>query len=450
VRRWVGAGLFVALGIASVAIDGPDGATATPERPNVLVVVTDDQELGALQHALPYLDSEPGGHWVRFENAVVNTALCCPSRATLFTGQYSHHHGVINNSLGERLDDTSTVATWLDDAGYRTGLVGKYLNLYPFPQRGPVVPPGWDSWVAFNRKLAYKDFDTINGAGIVVRHQTGYSTDVMTKFARRFVKEPSPDPFFLYLAYYAPHEPGTPAKRHKGALKGLRFDRPPNFNEADVDDKPAWVHDLPLLSPEEARELNKDRRRGYESLLSVDEGIAQLFELLDDAGTLDDTVVIFMSDNGFVWGEHRYTGKNCAYEECHRVPLLVRYPDGPAGTRTIDDLISNVDIAPTLADLAGTAPATPVDGSSLVPVLEGASPVSRDGVLIERRGFTPAGKPPSYWGVRTSTHKWVEYDNGERELYDLVADPYELDNLAGTDPDLEAELHDLLVDLRGS
>jgi len=447
-RGGVALGVAVGLlGLLGPVRDATDPAEATPGPPNILFVLTDDQSFEALPYGLPLLDSEPGGHWVRFENAFFNTSLCCPSRATMLTGQYAHHHRVLTNKLGIRLDDTSTVATWLDDAGYRTGLVGKYLNQYPFPQRGPVAPPGWDTWVAFKGAIAYKDFDTIDGQGVVKSHPQGYSTDVITKFAERFVDEPSPDPFFLFLAYNAPHAPGTPAPRHQGEYRGLPIDHAPNFNEVDVSDKPRWVRDRPLLTTKGIRKLDRNRRKAYESLLAVDEGIAQLFESLDDQGSLDDTIVVFMTDNGFSWGEHRFRTKPCPYEECSRTPLLIRYPDGPESTRTVDDLVSNIDIAPTLTELAGATPASPVDGTSLVPFLEETTPDTRDGILLEWRGVE---KLPSYWGVRTTTHKWVEYDNGEQELYDLIEDPYELENLAGTAPALEAELHDLLVDLRSS
>lgn len=450
--------LLVATSLSLVLPVHHDAATATTTadtRPNVILILTDDQTLDAVESAMPYVSKR--ADWITFDRAFFNVALCCPSRTTLLTGQYSHHHGVESNvSPGPaNFDDSSTLATWLQDAGYRTGLIGKYLNSYPWDKGTGYIPPGWSDWRAFHKTPTYNDptyYDyALNVNGTLVNHGSApedYSTDVLTSHALDFLEASPGQPFFLWWAPAAAHAPRTPAPRHDGAFSGVTMPRSPSFNEADVSDKPAWVQ---ALSPADPVKMDSQRQRQYETMLSVDEGIQAIFDQLTAQGILDETMVIFMTDNGFSFGEHRWQNKKCPYEECIRTPLLVRYPG--QGARTVQHLISNIDVAPTIADVAGISPELVPDGVSFRPILEGVdgglSTFGRTGVLIHWAGDAYI---PAYWGVRSGTHTYVEYDTGERELYDLTTDPHQLQNVAGdgTHATTQSELADLLSNLRAS
>jgi N-acetylglucosamine-6-sulfatase len=422
--------LGIALVLAFLVFPGQsplDARAQVVSRPNVLVVLTDDQMIGALARGMPYLSSEPGGHWVSFTNAFVHYPLCCPSRATILSGLYAHHHGVQNNS-GGRLNDSSTIATWLDQAGYETALVGKYLNGYPFSNRPDnYIPPGWDQWFAF-RDQAYYDYQ-LNENGTWVSYGStaaDYSTDVLAGKAHAFLSSAA-EPFFLYFSTQAPHQSFTPAPRHKGILQGLPITRSPNFNEADVSDKPAWVRNLPLFTASEEDGLDRGQRTSSETLFAVDEAIKDFMDTLSARGIIDNTVIMFMTDNGLSYGSHRWAhDKRCVYEECIRTPLLIRYPW--TQSRTESRLSVNTDIAPTIAELAGISMPYRADGMSLVPLLTNSATDWRSSFLIEYQESIQT--PPTFWAVRTDTWKYAELSTGERELYDLASDPYELANVA--------------------
>ena len=434
--------------------------SSTPDhRMNVLVILTDDQSMETLPHSppiMPFLQSQmrdPNGAWIHFPNAFINTPLCCPSRASLLTGQYSSNTGVRNNAAGALLDDGSTIATWLRDSGYTTALFGKYLNDYPF-DRGPYVPPGWDHWFAKEQgpqTTTYENY-TIVEDGTPIRFGSSprdYLTNVLTDEATSWISGvPSGRPFFAWFVPTAPHYPWTPAPRDRGAFADLTIPQPPSVTE-NVSDKPAWVRKLPPVTPALQAQLSRDRRLEYETLLSVDRSVEALLETLRERGVLEHTVVFFLSDNGFSFGEHGWITKPCEYEECIATPFLVRYPG--ATEHADPSLVSNVDVAPTIADIASVS-APGADGESLLPQFTGAPPSGRKGVLIEWAGGY--GMPP-FWEVRTEELAYVELDTGERELYDLdgvadAPDPYELHNRAG-DPAyrrIEARLSALLARLR--
>jgi N-acetylglucosamine-6-sulfatase len=402
-RRHLIATLVAALGVVGVAnfVPEPQEAAAGPAGLSVVLVLTDDQSLEALQH-MPATNGR--SDWIRFENAFIEHPLCCPSRATILSGLYSHHTGVEDNFMGGNFAGGRTVARWLDDAGYRTGYVGKYLNGYPF-DRPLFVPRGWDDWKTFV-ETGYDDYtlyetrgqrpSTLKRFGGRAKH---YSTDLLAKRATTLISGYGDDPFFLVLAPFAPHTPRVPAPRDAGTFTDLPITHSPNFNEEDVSDKPFWVQNR---DPVNVASMERKRREQYETLQAVDDAVTRVFTTLEAQARLDDTVVVFMTDNGFTFGEHRARAKGCPYEECISTPLLVRVPGQPG--RSEDALVSNVDLAPTIAALAGVTPPPDRDGVSLVPILEGGDPPWRDSVLLHDVKYG------GWWGVRTANHKYVEYE----------------------------------------
>ena len=481
--RPIGLTILALVSICSlgVACGTPTGVPS--ERPNVVLIVTDDLDAGLLQaHRERYPNIArlaEGG--TTFENAFVTDPLCCPSRATMLRGQYAHNHRIIGNwppqggarkfrSLGH---EDSTVATWLRDEGYRTVLVGKYMNDY----YGDRVPAGWDDWYAIaGGHLS----DDLNENGRIHRYdpERHYLDDVLAEKATTYINRSPEDgaPFFMWVGTQAPHAPATPAPRHEGTFADARLPRGPSFDEPDVSDKPDWVRDNPHLDQERISPMQDLYRNRLRSMLAVDEMLGRLVESLKDRGKLENTYIFFTSDNGWHAGEHRLTpGKWTAYEEDARVPLIVRGPGVPE-SRTLSHPVLNNDLAPTFADLAGAAEATPsfVDGRSLVPLLDGdpqAKENWRSAFLIEAATeLGPTAVPPMSgdrmpedwqrapredWGrpgleaVRTADHLYVEYGTGERELYDLREDPYQLNNrYDDADPELLRRLKERLAVLR--
>jgi N-acetylglucosamine-6-sulfatase len=421
--------------------DGGAGVASAPSRPNVLMIVTDDQPVG-MTRLMPTLDRAPG--FVRFSSYYANNPLCCPTRATLLTGQYSHHTGVETNLVASRFDDSSTLASWLDAAGYETGLFGKYLNGYPWNRGSGYVPPGWDRWSAFTPDAAYYDY-TLVGERSQRRYGSSpreYSTDVLAAQVDEFIRS-AEAPFFAYFAPYAPHAPRTPAPRHRGAFAAVDVKLPRNFNRV-ASDAPRWWAARPRLDAADARRATKDQWR---SLLAVDDAIARFMGTLEERGQSDDTVIVFLSDNGYSLGSHRNPWKDCAYEECVHLPLLVRWPGHTEGG-TIDALTSSIDIAPTIAELAGVSPSAPTDGHSLVPLLGGEQDAEAGPILLRHVKYPRVA--PSFWGVRTRRWTFVVYESGERELYDNRADPDQLHNLAARRRygQLQDELQDTIAELR--
>ena len=409
----------------------------------MLLVVTDDQPYGMSRH-LPFLSGRTD--FTEFSEAHANTSMCCPARATLLTGLYSHHTQVEDNYQGWRFDASSTLATWLDSAGYETGLFGKYLNRYPWNRGESYIPPGWDEWAAYSGGAEYYRY-TLNENGTPVHYGNAaadYATDVLRDKALQFVDQ-APEPFFAYFAPYGAHLPFTPAPRHSGISDDLAVALPPNFNQVSAGAS-LWWRKRERMTQRSAIGAFRDQ---VDALLSVDEAFRALMDKLAERGVADRTLVVFLSDNGYSYGSHRWGGgaplaKGCAYEECGHIPLHVRLPGGSPLAR-ISTPVSNVDVAPTIAALAGVGGAT--DGRSLVPLLTGERTSLHRPILL--RGHRPGGKlgyPPSYWGIRTERWKYiVEHDRGRvgRDLFDLRRDPYELRDLAG-----RRELRDTRARLR--
>ena len=413
------------------------------ERPSVLLIVTDDQRWDTLW-AMPEVQRSLVGPGVTFENAFTTSSLCCPSRASILTGAFPHTTGVYTQGLPyggfERFDDSTTIATELHRAGYRTGLFGKYLDSYQADALAGYVPPGWDRWVAFVHSQ-YFDYG-LSVDGTIEQHgyaPEDYSTDVLAGAADAFIRS-SDGPIMAVFAPAAPHEPAMPARSDAPLFGDLPPWRPPAFDELDLSDKPRHVRAFRPLGEQRAVELEQLRRNQYRSLQAVDRAVGRLLDALHDTDRLDRALVIFTSDNGLLWGEHRWLKKEVPYEEAIRVPLVVR-ADAIATRSSDEHLVANVDLAPTIAETAGVDLPT-ADGASLVPLLRGEAPRWRSALLIEHvRGTNPI---PTYCAIRTPNQLFVRYETGERELYDLASDPAQLENLAGTRPALEARLETTL------
>ena len=423
--------LLLLVPAAAGARVGP--AAAQDQRPDIVLIVTDDQRWDTLW-AMPIVSERLAGRGVTFPNAFVTNPLCCPSRASILTGDYSHTHLVYRQSppFGrfEWFHDGSTLATWLHDAGYRTGLFGKYLDGYQHAAVTGYVPPGWDRWVAFVHSAPVDYTLTIDGRLHGFGHGPGdHATDVLTEEAVAFLRDTT-GPLFLELATSAPHAPAIPSPGDEGAFANLPPARPPSFDEPDVSDKPAWVRDLPPLTPEQVSAVDHFRMDQYRSLLGVDRALGEILDALERTGRLENTLLVFTSDNGILHGEHRWAKKEAPYEEAIRVPLVMRWDAAgwTPGTELPDVLALNIDLAPTIADAAGVAhPQT--DGMSLLPVLGGERSTWRSDFLIEHlEGTNPI---PTYCAVRSERWIYVRYTTGEEELYDLASDPFELENLAG-------------------
>lgn len=415
---------------ARAALERTLGDMTTPLRPNVVVVMTDDQNVASA--AFMARVQRFRGRAVEFTNALVSDPVCAPSRATLLTGQYAYRHGVLSNFLAApSFDASSTLATWLHDAGYSTALVGKYLN---YEHLLPGVPPGWDEWQALSLDEGGDGYDDygMDENGVRVRRGGSpreYSTDLLAARALAFVRASVDKPFFLLFSPYAPHLAAIPARRHVGSFAYLSPWRPANWHEPDVSTKPTWVQFMKATwAPATTVADDAVRIAQVESLQAVDEAFGRLEDLLEKEGLLDNTVLVFTSDHGYHWGEHWWDSKFTQYEESLRVPLIVGYPVRAPQGGVRDEMIANLDLAPTIAALAGVTPPPDRDGLDVSHLLAGPGP-SRDDLLIGDGGAIIV----SPWsGVREGRFKYVSVPTGvvNEELYDLEADPLELVNLA--------------------
>ena len=493
-------GLAVLFVLVSVGISACD---VFKPKPNVIIILTDDMDMSLM----PYLEQTNaliGQGGATFENYFVTSSLCCPSRASILRGQYPHNTNVLSNNFPEggfrRFfvdgDEAETLAVWLNREGYRTSLIGKYLNGYPVFAGSNYVPAGWTDWHAlFYKKPSesgdYYNIYTLNENGPLVEYGDSaehYSTDVFRQKSLEFIDQSAEagDPFFLFLSVYAPHGPSVPAPRHADALEGLEYFQKPSFGEADISDKPVVIQEMANTGDEvDAGDANTLHLRRARTMLAVDEMVAALVEKLEQNGQLENTYIFFTSDNGFHIGEHQITaGKGLPYEEDIRVPLLVRGPGIAPGT-VISQLTANIDLAPTIAEMTGIDLPDFIDGRSLVSLWgsEDSQPSEwRKGLLIEMGRMTlPASSsngglalvnalslpfefeyPDSardvaalqtgdsaFRGIRAEDFVYVEYNNGEKEFYDLASDPYQLENLAATlDPAILNSLRDWLAQLQ--
>ncbi len=414
----------------------PDSAGAASTRLNLVVILADDERWDSSVR-MTNVQRLLAAHGITFTNAFVTTSECCPSRASLLSGQYAHTTGVVQNfgpNSYPHFYERSNLAVWLRDAGYDTALIGKYLNDYTV-YGNHHIPPGWSTWVAMDSVPEERYYDyTLNENGKLVHYGTrvsDYSTSVLGRKARAFVAS-AKEPFFLYFTPIAPHLPATPLPRDAKTVLTLQNPRP-NFDERDISDKPWHAIYRRVLQPGAIHyldhEIEDDQLR---SLRDLDRQVGALVASLGKRGVLERTVVLYASDNGFLWGEHRLGGKIWPYEESIRVPLVIRVPWKSAWGTTSDPYVLNIDYASTLAELAGVKPRLPQDGRSLVPLLKGRAPPWRESFVVEYLGASQYydGGPPPFRALRTTRWLYVEYLNGWRELYDLRVDPYEVRNRA--------------------
>jgi len=433
------------------------------DHPNIIFILTDDLDFPLMPY-LPNVNKLIRDQGTTFTNYFVSSSSCCPSRSSTLRGQYPHNTHIFENSPGfeefnELGNNKDTIATWMKSAGYQNSFLGKYLNLYPAGVKRSYIPPGWADWHVFLDDNAPFYFAyTMNENGKLVRHQKkdeDYSTDVINNLSLDFISKniEKGKPFFSFISVYAPHGPDTPASRHANLYTDLVYPKSPSYHEEDVSDKPFIIRDLRrtggLFETEEADDLFVRR---VQTMQAVDEMVADLVQLLEETGQLDNTYIFFTSDNGFHMGEHMLpSGKMLPYEEDIHVPLYVRGPGIQPGT-IVSEITANIDIAPTIAELAGAEPAEYVDGRSFVPFMLSSSqqPAEwRKALVIETGNLDRDSPVIAYRGVRTEKFIYVEYESAELEFYDLINDPYEMENLAGgLSEETLTTLHNWLEELK--
>jgi N-acetylglucosamine-6-sulfatase len=503
-------GALVLAGVLTLALTlgaphgarGAQGTSASAKPPNIVLFVTDDETLADFSaRTMPetkQLLAKPG---TTFTDAIVTTPLCCPSRASMLTGQYGHNHGVLSNQLGYKalVDKENVLPAWLQGDGYRTAHFGKFLNGFGgFANDPAAVAPGWDAWYTQETPRRYYGYTlAVNG------HERQYGMQdrdylgrVINADAARFVRRYAPlsKPLYLQIDQFQPHtEEGkskggrcggnaVPDPRDLDLFSDEPLPRPPSFNEADVSDKPSFIQGRDRLDSTAIKHIRKRYRCRQASLRSADRGVAKVFEEFKDAGELAHTVFVFTDDNGYFLGEHRIrVNKTFPYEEALRVPLVIRAPKRYAGSgdRVVKAKrpVANIDLAPTILDLANAQPCPPgggdcrvMDGRSLVPLLRGGpGDFPRDrGLALEYalgKDIDKVYEPCSYQGVRVPGDVYVEYQSvsdpvsgqcepdDEREFYDLSKDPFQLDNIDGVAQSsaelaLKARMH-MLADCAG-
>jgi arylsulfatase A-like enzyme len=405
-------------------------------RPNILVVMTDDQRFDTMDVMLQTR------RWMTrkatvFEQAFATTPQCCPSRASVLTGRYAHNHMVLRNSDGPLLDHSTTIQRYLQDAGYKTAMLGKLLNAWNVKSS----PQYWDKWAVLapisGKANGYYDSPfNVNGR---VRTVESYSTDFISHKAHRFLdsfESQDSAPWFIYVTPFAPHGPPLPASRHEEAAVAP-WTSNPAVEESDVTDKPHWVQRA-VPDPERLTQLALNQRR---TLLAVDEMFSDLRKKMRKLGELDNTLIFFLSDNGFMWGEHGITGKKSPYERSVRVPFAMSWPERILAGED-DRIVGTIDIAPTILDAASVTPpfSPPMDGRSLL------SGPPRAEILIE---FWQAKEVPGWAAIRSHDFQYNEWHDGQGnpyflEYYDLASDSWQLDNVLGDgDPTNDIDTREL-------
>ncbi|MDW5598525.1 sulfatase [Conexibacter stalactiti] len=450
---------LVAVVLSSALLAAAASAQAVPlaAKPNIVFVLTDDLSWDLVDYMPNVRQLRREG--VTFSNYIVTDSLCCPSRASILTGKYPHNTGIYRNTgadggflaFRDRGQEQQTFATALAAQGYRTSLMGKYMNQYnPKSVRddlgAPYVPPGWTDWQGVGNGYPGYGYRMVRDARVVRRGHRArdYLTTVLRRDAVGFVRDAvgNGQPFMLELASFAPHTPATPAPRDRGRFADVTAPRTAAFDEQDLSDKPGWLSGHRRLTFAQQERIDAHFRKRVRSVQAVDRALGRIRRELRQLGVERNTYVVFSSDNGFHMGQHRLTpGKLTAYDPDVRVPLIVAGPGVPAGA-TVEEIAENVDLCPTFSELGGAAVPATVDGRSLVPFLRGGpAPADwRTAALVEHRGAVTApddpdfpargsGNPPTYEALRTRDRLYVEYADGEREFYDRRVDPEELDNI---------------------
>lgn len=419
---------------------------------DVVLFLLDDMRADQVAY-LPETMARLAPQAVTFDRAYVTTPLCCPERASFLSGGwYAHQTGVMGNVLptgGATLfPDSRTLPTRLQEAGYTTALIGKYLNDYE--ALGATVPPGWSHWAATVGEQPWTDYDVIVGSstpeasatGSTV-HRTRYMAEWQTTEALSVLEGSGDTPLFLYLSFLAPHDPHTPAREDRGEYEGFTY-RDRAYEEADVSDKPSWLQALPLLTDEERERDDAVHRQRLQTLLAADRGMAEIVDTVRASDRADRTVFVLSSDNGMLWREHRLDTKGVGYEESVRVPLVIAHPDlSPSNTSAL--VAANLDLAATVQALAGLDIES--EGVSLISALCDGADTGRDEVLLQAW----VGESPMWSGLVTATEKYIETGGGEREFYDLTTDPYEEES-QHENPAFDARMSELaerLAELRG-
>ncbi|WP_067503427.1 sulfatase-like hydrolase/transferase [Actinoplanes sp. TFC3] len=426
-------------------------AGGSPDRPNIVFVLTDDLTMN-LVASMPHVRAlrRTG---TSFANYTVTDSLCCPSRASILTGKFPHNTGIFTNGgddggyaeFHRRGHENSTFATDLQKAGYRTALMGKYLNVYQPKKK--IVPPGWSEWAVAGNGYAHYNYDLLENGR--VRHygsrSTDYLTDVISGKAQTFITASvaARTPFLIELATFAPHRPYTPALQDRKSFLALNAPRTAAFDTLPTNPPPWLATRTPLTAPEK-KQLDVAFRKRVQSVQSVDRMIGAVQDALAKTGAGGNTIIVFSSDNGYHLGEHRLRpGKQTAFDTDIHVPLIVSGPGVKAGA-TVPQPAENIDLRPTFGDFAGAATPADVDGRSLRPLLSGESPADwRRTALIEHHGpdldhkdpdypATNSGNPRTYSALRTTRYTYIEYSDGFREFYDHARDPDQLQNTAIT------------------
>lgn len=420
-RRRVAAALALTATAAIVAAPDAAAVRAEAQRPNVLVVITDDQRFDGTLDVMPHTEDWLGRGGTTFTHAFATTPLCCPSRASVMTGLYAHNHGVTHNYRGRRIEHDVTIQRRLHDAGYLTALSGKYLNAWPVNES----PPYFDRW-AFFQKGGYRNLEfNVNGATrTVTRYSTGFVRNKALDFLHEF-EGADQRPWYLYVAPFAPHGPPVPSPYRRG-FPVPPWDESPAVRERDTADKPPFVQSarVPIAK---ARSLRRGQLR---ALLTVDQLMEDLRLTLEELGEDRDTLVIFLSDNGIMWHEHGIIGKRVAYTDSVRIPLLVAWPGRVAAGAKDDRIVATIDVAPTILEAAGIQPdpSEPMDGKSLLDERERS-------VLLFEHWRDLDGRYEDWASIRTKSYQYVEYYGADhetvvfREYYDLESDPWQLENL---------------------
>jgi N-acetylglucosamine-6-sulfatase len=476
--------------VAACSTSGSPSATTAPTasgrpKPNIVFILTDDLAMAEMPY-LPHVRELLGDQGATYDNYFISNSECCPSRTTTLRGQYSHNNDVLDNTEAQGGFETAyrlgvekhTIATTLSADGYRTALFGKYLNGYPHTAPSwRYIPPGWDDWNSPIQGAISEYNYTLNSNGTHVHYGSApsdYATDVYTNMSLSYATTAtkSGSPFFLYYGYYPPHSPATPAPRHVHDFPGLKAPHTTSYDEADNSDKPSYVRALAPLSPQEMALDDHQFALRVRSLQAIDDAVVKIVARLKALGQLDNTYIVFTSDNGYHLGQHRLPpGKGMPYEEDIRVPMIIRGPGIKPGSH-VSELTGNVDLASTFEDMSGAKPLGFEDGRSMLPYATDPTGqhAVRQSYLIEHWpdtannddadragaqteppdpsvGNLPKGQDyqsltPQYAGIRTTRYTYVEWANGDRELYDLQTDPAEMTNIY---PTASAALRGLLA-----